>query len=59
MPSHASQLIFLEQRKAHHFWTDYEDSEIVQWVRRLITGKAGRPELGFTMAKASMVERVC
>ena len=48
----------LERKKAHNFWTDYEESEIVQWVRRLITGKGGRPELGFTMAKAPMCERV-
>ena len=61
--------------EAANFWTDYEKSSIVQWIRKLITGKhifllivindttaitgkGGPPELGFTMQKTVMFERV-
>ena len=51
-------LICIVRRKATNFWSDWDNSDVVRWVRRLITGKGGRPKLGFTMSKAVMVERV-
>lgn len=50
--------MFTDKLKASNFWTDYEQSDIVRWLRRLISGKSDSPELGFTMQKQSMVERV-
>ena len=51
--------MFAEAPVEPNFWTDYEHSEIVQWVRDQVTGKNERTsKLGIYMHKAPMFERV-
>ena len=53
MPDHVKEQLPEETK----FWAEFEDSELVEWLKKKISGHSGSPETGFCFSKFWLLAR--